>query len=100
MIRKAYGSNIPEARERLHGLADLLVRTNPEAAEEIRRIVRSYMHRTVNDRITPVEHVGITAEQYATAVHLLNTTDWSMQRIGNATGLNAGRISEIKNGIA
>ena len=93
-----YGSDIPYARTLISATRDSL-RTKglADAADEL-DVALSYMFRDRRVRNTPVRHGPPTKAQIAKVKMLAHTTDYSQQKIGEITGVNSGRVSEILHG--
>ena len=95
-------SDIPQGRKELRALARMLERGEveaDEAADEIRYILDEYLLRDPPVRRAPNRPRRITAatkklvRDYAASNPTAHQVD-----IGNAFGLNPGRVSEILNG--
>lgn len=84
---------IPECREQLLLVADMLQAVRPSEARMIRTIV-THMHRRSAVRMTRVKSPPVTSAMRAQIRRLASTTDMSQMEIGLRVGVNSGRVSE------
>lgn len=95
-------SNIPLAREELYRVAMLLeaeIIGRHLGAIRIRRIIRDHLTREPPVRRAPDRHVKITPEMKRDIrAYARRNPEAHQVDIGNAFGVNPGRVSEILNG--
>jgi predicted XRE-type DNA-binding protein len=99
MKRPKYGSDIPEARLQLRGIASRLRADHglDDIAWEIEAITDSLLTRKYSGRQAPATSVPLDADIVQGVQHYLKTTDKSQQEIAAIFNINAGRVSEIAN---
>jgi hypothetical protein len=96
---RRYGSNIPQARDRLLALADRidgLLASGSEVAREVRRIVAEDMHQKPQLRARGEfrKTWTVSEAEWAEARRLYFEERWPQQRIAEHMGINSGRLSE------
>jgi|GEM_PF-1050443 len=92
-------SDIPKARVRLYELAELLeARRYPNAAQQLRIIIRECLYREKPVRKAPVTSKELTPRMAREIrAHAKGHPKESMQNIAAHFGVNLGRVSEALN---
>jgi hypothetical protein len=103
-MARVYGSNIPQARDRLLALAEEIKRASADDlfapgwdfARKIQAVVEEDMHQRKN--AAPRGHYrnerSVTEAEWAEVRRLYYRERMPQQRIAERLGINAGRISE------
>lgn len=94
-------SNIPGARQMIGEALDQLYQQQEVLDAAIAKLeqARALMWRANADKVTKTRHPQLTRQQKQEIKRLRDETDMSEQQIAVQVGTNAGRVSEVVNGL-